>query len=140
MKCSEVMTRDPVCCLPEDTIQQAALLMTKRDVGSLPVVVDDATRTLVGVISDRDIVVRLVAEGKDCARERIGRVMTRDPISCRPDESLEEAIHRMTERQVRRIPVVDSDNRVVGIIAQADVATRSDEESVTAELVREVSQ
>ena len=139
MKCSDVMTQDPVCCLPDDTARHAATLMKDRDVGPIPVIQDDGSRRLVGIVTDRDLVVKLLAEGRDAKTELVAAVMTRDPVTCRPDDDLDQAVRLMGDRQVRRLPVVDRDQRLVGIISQADVATRANGEDRTAELVREVS-
>jgi CBS domain-containing protein len=139
MKCAEVMTKDPACCGPEDTAQHAAKLMKQEDVGPIPVVSDSNSRQLVGIVTDRDLVVKLMADGRDPKTERVSAVMTRNPMTCGPDDDLDRAVHMMAEHQVRRLPVVDATGRIVGIIAQADIATRSAKKEQTVELVREVS-
>jgi CBS domain-containing protein len=139
MKCSEVMTSNPACCLPDDNVERAAQLMRDEDVGPIPVVQDEGRRSLVGILTDRDIATKVVAEGRDPKRTRVSEVMTRDPVTCGPEEPVERAIDNMEQHQVRRILVADQARRLVGIIAQADVATRTNEDLKTAELVREIS-
>jgi CBS domain-containing protein len=140
MKCSKVMTKDPACVTTEDTVKDAAELMKDKDVGPIPVIENEEDRRLIGIITDRDVAVKVVAEGLDPMTTRVSEVMTRDPIVAHPDEELDEALDRMMRRQVRRIPVVDDENCVVGIIAQADVATGSGDADKTAELVKEISE
>lgn len=114
--------------------------MKTEDVGSAPVCEGRDSRKLVGIVTDRDLAIQVVAAGKDPNNVKVRDVMTRDPITCRADDDLQSAIDAMERRQIRRIPVVDESGQLVGIIAQADVATRSDEPAKTAELVEEVSQ
>jgi len=139
MKCKEIMTKDPVCCLPDDEVQKAAKLMKDEDVGVIPIIEDEDTKTLLGIVTDRDLALRVVAEGRDIAGTRIKDVMTTGAVSCRPDDDLQKALDAMEENQVRRIPVVDHNQTIVGIIAQADVATRLSEPKKTAEVVEEIS-
>ena len=139
MKCKENMTKDPVCCLPDDEVQKAAKLMKDEDVGVIPIIEDEDTKTLLGIVTDRDLALRVVAEGRDIGGTRIKDVMTTGAVSCRPDDDLQKALDAMEENQVRRIPVVDHNQTIVGIIAQADVATRLSEPKKTAEVVEEIS-
>jgi len=133
------MTKDPVCCLPEDTADKAAQLMKKEDVGPVPVIESQQNNKLIGILTDRDLVIKVVAEGRDPKTTRIEDVMTRNPVTCRAEDDLQKAFKAMEEHQVRRIPVVDSSDRVLGIIAQADVAIRVGEPMKTAEVVKEIS-
>ena len=135
--CSQLMTRDPVFCLGSDTVDRAAQLMKQEDVGSLPVVESHQNKKLLGIITDRDIALKVVAEKRD-ANMRAEEVMTRNPVTCRADNDIQVALNAMTSNQVRRIPVVDEKNHIVGIIAQGDVATVSEPEK-TGQLVREIS-
>ena len=139
-KCSEVMTKDPVCCLPNDSAAKAAQLMKNENIGSIPVIENEQSRTLVGIITDRDLALTIVAEGQDARSTPVEAVMTHRLVTCRADDDLEKALGAMAEHQLRRIPVVDNDNKIVGIIAQADVATRVDEPEKTGEMVKEISQ
>jgi CBS domain-containing protein len=137
--CSEIMTRDPVVVSASDAVQRAAELMKQYDIGPLPVVDDESSRKLEGIITDRDIVVNVLAQKKDSAKTKVSEVMTSDPVTCRESESINDALEKMSSYQVRRIPVVDDNNRIVGIIAQADIATRIDNPEVAGEVVQEVS-
>jgi CBS domain-containing protein len=139
MKCKEIMTEDPACCLPGDTVDQAAQLMKDDDVGSIPVIADQKTKRLLGIITDRDLAIKVVAPAREISAVRVEEVMTREPVTCHADDDLHEAIDAMEMHQVRRIPVVDDNNRIIGIIAQADIATRAKEPETTAEVVEEIS-
>ena len=138
--CSEVMTKDPVCCLPADSAAKAAQLMKNENIGSIPVIENEQSRTLLGIVTDRDLALTIVAEGQDANSTPVEAVMTRKLVTCLADDDLQKALDAMAEYQLRRIPVVDNDNRIVGIIAQADVATRVDEPEKTGEMVKEISQ
>jgi CBS domain-containing protein len=139
-KCSEVMTKDLVCCLPNDSVAEAAQLMKNENIGSIPVIENEQSQTLVGIVTDRDLTLTIVAEGRDAKSTSVEEVMTRTLVTCFADDDLEKALGAMAEHQLRRIPVVDNDNKIVGIIAQADVATRVDEPEKTGEMVKEISQ
>src|SRR6266700_4144301 len=139
MKCNEIMTKDPMCCLPGDTVDQAAQLMKDEDVGPVPVVADQTTKRLLGIVTDRDLAVKVVAEARQIAAVKVEEVMTRDPVTCHVDDDLQKAIDAMEKHQVRRIPVVDDNNQIVGIIAQADIAIRAHKPETTAEVVEEIS-
>ena len=139
-KCNEVMTKDPVCCLPNDSVAKAAELMQSGNIGSIPVIENEQNQKLVGIVTDRDLALKIVAEGRDAKSTNVETVMTHKVVTCLADDDLQKALDAMAEHQLRRIPVVDSDNKIVGIIAQADVATRIDQPEKTAEMVKEISQ
>ena len=139
-KCSEVMTKNPVCCLPNDSVAKAAELMKSGNIGSIPVIEDEQTQKLVGIVTDRDLTLKIVAEGRDAKSTKVEAVMTRKVVTCLAGDDLQKALDAMAEHQLRRIPVVDNDNKILGIIAQADVATRVDQPEKTAEMVKEISQ
>ena len=139
-KCSDIMTEDLVYCLPQDMVSEVAKLMKKEDIGPVPVVDDERNKRLVGIVTDRDLALKVVAEGRDPQTTKVEEVMTRKLITCRPDDDVESAMKAMAQYQLRRIPVVDYKNRLVGLISQADVATRVDEPEKTAEVVKEISQ
>jgi CBS domain-containing protein len=139
MKCKEIMTKDPVCCLPGDTVDQAARLMEDEDVGSIPVVADQKTKRLMGIVTDRDLALKVVAQRRSIPSVTVEEVMSRNPVTCHADDDLQKAIDAMERNQVRRIPVVDDNNRIIGIIAQADVAIRAHQPETTAEVVEEIS-
>lgn len=138
MKAKEIMTRDPHVVTPSDDLRRAAELMRDTNVGIVPVVDDPNSMQLRGVVTDRDITVRHVAEGHG-AGCRVSEAMSdRDLVTASPDDDMDVVTDRMRAAQVRRIPVVES-GRLVGIIAQADVATRYGEETEVARTVEEVS-
>jgi CBS domain-containing protein len=116
MKVKEVMSANPTCCMPSDTVQQVAKMMCDLNVGSIPVVADRQSRSLMGMITDRDLCCRVLA--------------TYNPAICRDGENVESCERLMQEHQVRRIPVVDKENRVLGIVAQADLALKDKAERV----------
>ena len=139
-KCSEVMTREPVCCVPAEPISKAAEVMKREDVGSVPVVESRDDARLVGIVTDRDIVVKVVAGGRSVEGAKVQDVMTPNPVCCREDDDVSRAVSLMEERQVRRMPVVAADGRLSGIIAQADIATRLHRDRTTGELVEAISE
>ena len=132
----DVMTPDPACCTPHTTLDQVAKLMAHNDCGEIPVL--DTADQPIGVITDRDIVCRVVAEGKNPSAYTVEHYMTQPVITVRADAPLEEVVSMMEKHQIRRVPVVDDRGCCAGIIAQADIAWTGAEHDV-AELVREVS-
>ena len=138
-QCNEVMTKNPVCCLPNDMVTKAAGLMKSGNIGSIPVIENEQTKKLIGIVTDRDLALKVVAAGLDAKSTKVETVMTQKVVTCRAEDDLQKALHAMAEHQLRRIPVVDNDNKILGIIAQADVATRVNEPEETAEMVKEIS-
>jgi CBS domain-containing protein len=138
--CNDVMTKDPVCCRASDPIELAAKIMRDSDVGSVPVVDDIVSKHLVGIITDRDIVVKILADGKSTAGMTIERVMSQNPVTCRPEDDIQNAMDRMSQHRVRRMPVIDSQGRLQGIIAQADLLTRVDRPEKTEKVLEKISQ
>jgi len=138
-KCNEVMTKSPICCLPGDLVSQAANLMKSEHIGSIPVIENEETKKMIGIVTDRDLALRIIAEGLDAKSTKVETVMTRKVVTCHAEDDLQKALDAMAENQLRRIPIVDDDNKIVGIIAQADVATRVDHPKKTAEMVKEIS-
>lgn len=138
MKARELMTNNPECVTREDSLQRAAQVMRDHDTGFVPVVDDRSTMRLSGVITDRDIAVRAVAEGliggrvADCMS--VGSLRT-----VRPDDDDSDVMRAMQDAQVRRIPVVDEGERLVGVIAQADIATRKVSDRKVGETVEQIS-
>ena len=139
-KCNEVMTKDPICCWPNDSVAKAAELMKSGNIGSVPVIENEQIQKLVGIVTDRDLALKIVAKGLDAKSTKVEAVMTHKVVTCLADDDLQKALDAMAEHQLRRIPIVDNNHRVVGIIAQADVATRADQPEKTAEMVKEISQ
>ena len=122
MKCRDVMTENPICCLPEDSVGQAARIMRRERVGSIPVVTDELKKELIGVISDRDLAFKVVGESRDAIRTCVYDVMTPAAVACREDDDVITALLAMAEHQIRRIPVMDYAGRLVGVIAESDIA------------------
>ncbi len=137
MKARDVMTSDPECVTPESSLQQAARLMRDGGFGAVPVVRDTTNREVVGIITDRDIAIRHVAEGHTSSCS-VRDHMTRDIQLVRADDDLEDVEDLMADEQIRRVPVVDEDDRLVGMIAQADIA-RHDSEDDVGETVKDIS-
>jgi CBS domain-containing protein len=141
MKARELMTAQPACCTPDDTVADAARLMKEHDCGCIPVVEDKETDRLVGVVTDRDIACRCTAEDKG-PDTRVDEVMSRDPKCCSPEDDVDRVERIMAEAQVRRVPVVDQRGCCVGIIAQADLALnqRAASESEVGQIVERISE
>jgi CBS domain-containing protein len=129
------MTSNPTSCSSQDSVADAAKAMSREDVGPIPVV--DGER-LVGLLTDRDIVVRVVAEGRDPQSTTVGDVASSDLATVSPDEDLDRALQLLAERRVRRLPVVEGE-RLVGILAQADIA-RQGNDSSTGQVVEQISE
>jgi len=133
----DAMTDDPRSIGAAESVVEAARLMRDEHIGSLPVTEDER---LVGMITDRDITTRVVAEAADLATTSVGDVYSQNLISVQPDKGLEEALQLMARHQVRRLPVVEN-GRLVGIVAQADIAlSLSGDEKKTGELVEAISE
>jgi CBS domain-containing protein len=130
----DAMTGDPRSIGATASVVEAARLMREQDIGSLPITDDEK---LVGMITDRDITMRVVAEAADLKATSVGDVYSRDLVSVEPEKDLQEALQLMARHQVRRLPVVEND-RLVGIVAQADIALRENE-TKTGELVEAIS-
>jgi CBS domain-containing protein len=135
-KVREVMTDRPRCITPETPVSEAARLMKSEDVGSLPIL--DGER-LTGIVTDRDIVLQAVAEEKDPRGMPVREVASQDLVTVGQDEDLSEALKRMASHQIRRIPVVDEDDRLVGIVTQADVA-REAKDKDSGQMLADISQ
>jgi CBS domain-containing protein len=132
----DVMTPDPVCCSPGTTLDEVAKLMTRNDCGEIPVV--DSTDRIVGVVTDRDIVCRVVAEGKNPGAYTAETCMSGPVVTVGAGATLNDVIAVMEKHQIRRVPVVDERESCIGIISQADVSWAHIPSEV-GELVREVS-
>jgi CBS domain-containing protein len=139
MNVREMMTANPACCTPETGLQAVARMMIDCDCGAIPVVEEMSSMRLAGIVTDRDITVRAVAEGKNPLQMTAGEVMSSPVAAIGPDMSLEQIAQLMEEYQVRRVPVVDENRAVVGIVAQADLALQGPKE-MTGEVVEEISQ
>jgi len=140
MQCSEIMTKNPECCLPSDSVITAAQLMKSEDVGPIPIVADKDGRKLAGIITDRDLAIKVIAEARDPNTTRIRDVMSDNVVSCRETDDVNQVLKLMEENQVRRIPVIGSNDQLLGIIAQADVATRLRQPNATGRVVAQISE
>lgn len=140
MKNSDIMTKELVYSSPGDKVSDVAQLMKNEDIGPV-LIVDDSHdgKRLVGIVTDRDLAIKVVGEGRDPQNTRVEDVMTKKVITCRADDDVQNAMQAMAQYQLRRIPVVDDNGHLVGIISQADVATRLNEPQSTAEVVKEIS-
>jgi CBS domain-containing protein len=138
--CGEVMTKNPACCLPNEMVYTVAQIMKRINIGSVPVVENEVTRKLMGIVTDRDLVLKIIAGGLDPKSTKVEAAMTQKVVTCQADDEFQIAVDAMSKHQLRRILVVDKENKVLGIIAQADVATRINQSEETATLVKDISQ
>ena len=139
MLIEEVMTREPVCCTPETGLQEVAKMMVEHDCGEIPIVQSATNRRVLGVVTDRDIVSRVVAQGKNPLDQKAGTCMSQPVVTVRTGQSVDDCILVMEANRIRRVPVVDDAGLVRGIVSQADIAQHASNAS-TGELVNKVSQ
>ena len=139
MNVKDVMSPDPTCCTTETGLQEVAQMMIDNDCGCIPVVENEQTRSLIGMVTDRDIVTRTVAKGKNPIDLTAGDAMTKNVVTTTPDATLEDCCNLMEKEQIRRVAVVDGSGACCGIIAQADIANKADDRK-TAEVVQKVSE
>jgi len=132
----EVMTTSPSTVEAQTTVVEAARVMKQIDAGVVPVTENGR---LTGMVTDRDIALRVVAEGKDPQSTTVGEVATKNLVTVDPQQDLDEALRLMAQHKVRRLPVVEEDGRLVGVVAQADVAREGDDKQ-TGQVVQEISQ
>ena len=139
MKVQEIMSADPVTVTPDTPLSEAARLMKDQNVGMLPVVESEGSRNLVGVITDRDIAIRHVAEGHttDCP---VREAMSSNVTTCKADDSVDRVMNLMGVEQVRRIPIVDERGDLVGVVSQADVVLQTGNEMKAEKTVEQISQ
>lgn len=138
--CQAIMTTNPQCCLASDKVYTVAQRMQSENIGALPVVANHNNKRLIGIITDRDLAVRVVGASQDATNTQVGNVMTPNPVVCQPTDSLDTTIEIMAHNKIRRIPVVDDNGQVLGIISQADVATRLESQSQSANMLEQISQ
>jgi CBS domain-containing protein len=137
MQLRDIMTPNPQCIRPEDTLLEAARQMRELDVGPLPVCDHDR---LIGMITDRDITLRAVAEGRDPKTTPVRQAMTENIVSCFEDEGVAEAARLMEERQIRRLLVLNRDKRLVGIVSLGDLVVESGDRPKAGEILQEISE
>lgn len=138
MNVKEVMSADPACCTADTPLTEVARMMLECDCGCIPVVDDNETKKPVGMITDRDITIRTVAEGRNPLDLTASDAMTVNVMTVTPETSIEECCNIMEENQIRRVAVVDQNGSCCGMVAQADIAVNADGRK-TAEVVQEVS-
>jgi CBS domain-containing protein len=139
MRVREIMTSRPVHCRPADSAAAVARVMKEQGMGFVPICHSLNDRLLVGVVTDRDIVVAVIAKGRDAASVRMMEIMTLGPVTCRPDDAVEDVLEVMRRHRIRRLPVVGEDDLLVGIITLADIAASGECPHETAEVMKAVS-
>jgi CBS domain-containing protein len=140
MKAREIMSQDPRAVTPEMPVQQAAKLMKDEDVGILPVVEDNSSKRLIGVITDRDIAIRVVADGANVANARVRDAMSSGVKAAKPDDEVSQIMDLMGREQVRRVPIVDARGTLVGIVAQADIVLKAKDDAKAERTVEQISE
>ena len=139
MRVQEIMTRDPSCVTADATVREAAQIMRREDTGIVPVIQGDADRRLIGVVTDRDIAIRCIADGRD-GTCRVRDVMSADSLStCQADDDVDRVMETMGREQVRRIPIVDERGSLLGIVSQADIARKAKDEGKVEDTVERIS-
>lgn len=139
MKVSEIMTAAPTCCCREEKAQQAASIMRNLNVGIVPIIESETDETLIGLVTDRDLCLRIVALGIDPTAACFESCMSEEIISCNADDNVEKVVALMQKHQIRRVPVVDSQNHIEGIVSLADITVRAHEQDI-AETITEISE
>lgn len=139
MQVREIMTLNPFCCTADTALEDVAKAMVEHDCGEIPIVRNSRDRTLIGVVTDRDIVCRLVASGRNPVDEPAESCMSTPVIAVRETTPVEECARIMEESQIRRVPVVNGGGMCCGIVSQADIANHASRK-ITADLVKDVSQ
>jgi CBS domain-containing protein len=140
MKIQDIMTKDPTCVTPGTTVRDAAKLMQRENAGALPVCESEGSKKLIGMITDRDIAIRVVAEGRD-SNTRVNDVMSSGRLATlRPDADVNDLMETMAEEQVRRVPIVDERGALVGIVSQADVVRKARDDSKAERTVEKISE
>ena len=138
MKCKDVMTKNPTTCELTATVQAAALVMSEEDVGIVPIV-ERTSKRLVGVITDRDLCLDVIAVGKNPKEMPVSASLHRHPVTCRPEDDIDLCMERMKAWQVHRIPITDENGICVGIISQKDLALHLQQSEQIHDTIREIS-
>lgn len=139
MICSEIMTKDPECCVPSDSVMTAAQLMKSEDVGPIPIVESKEDKKLAGIVTDRDLAIKVVAEARDPKTTQIEEVMSEGLVTCRENDDIQSVLELMEENQILRIQFLAKADHLVGSIAQADVATRLHSPRTVGKVVEQIS-
>ena len=124
MRIKHIMTKDPRCCLPSDPATKAAGIMREEHTGAVPVIDSDMTRRVIGMVTDRDLCMNVIAEGRDPQNTTVGDCMTDRVVTCSPNDAVEKVTELMRENQIRRVPVVIEGAELQGIVSLADVVER----------------
>jgi len=136
-KIRDIMTANPETVSEKDTVRDAARIMKKRDTGVVPVV---DGKKIIGVITDRDIVIRLIAEGKDASNAKVNEVMTKNVRSVKEDASVDEVLRLMKSAEVRRVPVVNRNDEIVGIVSIGDLAVETNQDNKVGKAIEDISE
>lgn len=139
MKASEIMSRKPSTTTPDASLQDAARLMKEQDVGLIPVVDGNGSSKLVGVITDRDIAIRVVADGRETKGTKVSEAMSGTPRTCGADDSVDSVMELMGKEQLRRVPIIDGDGNLVGIVAQADIVLQAKSDGKSERTIEKIS-
>ena len=140
MRVKHIMTKNPTCCVPSDVASKAASIMRDEDTGVIPVIDNEQGQKVAGVVTDRDLCMNVVAEGRDPRTTHVQDCMTATVVSCVSQDSVDKATELMRENQIRRIPVVDEERRLLGIVSMADIVGRANvRTSETHETLKTVS-
>lgn len=140
MKIQDIMTRDPATVTPDATVREAAQIMSREEVGIVPVVAGSGDNRLVGVITDRDIAIRCVAEGRDSSCKVRDAMSSGELTTCDQSEDLDVLLQAMRTEKVRRIPIVDERGSLLGIVAQADIVTKAHDTQSAGQTLEGISQ
>lgn len=138
--CEDIMTQTPFSCLKTDKVYIVAQRLQVENIGALPVVEDLDTKKLIGMITDRDLAIRVVGTGQDSTEVSVGDVMTPSPVACHPNDEIDVALAVMSTHQIRRVPIVNEMGGLVGIVTQADIATRMNDYNKIGHVVEKISQ
>jgi CBS domain-containing protein len=140
MKAQDIMSKNPTCVTPDTTLSDAARLMKTENIGVVPVVESESSKRLVGVLTDRDIAIRAVAEGRDGTTTSVGHIMTSNVRTSTATDSVADVMELMGREQVRRVPVIDERGDLVGIISQADIVLEAKDDKRAEKTVEQISQ
>ncbi len=139
MKASEIMTSTPSTTTPDASLQDAARLMKEQDVGLIPVVEANGSGKLVGVITDRDIAIRVVADGRETKGTKVSEAMSGMPHTCGANDSVDSVMELMGKEQLRRVPIIDENGNLVGIVAQADIVLQAKSDGKSERTIEKIS-
>jgi CBS domain-containing protein len=140
MKAKDIMTKNPKCVTPETSVREAARLMKQEDVGVLPVVERDGSDRLVGIVTDRDIAIRHVAEGHDSSSCPVREAMTSNVRTARENDDVNDVMDVMGKEQIRRIPVINERGALIGIVAQADIVREARDDKKAERTIEKISE